>query len=123
VAHNGGLCQLHKWLLKPGHLHYAVGHNAVLCLSGRTRDDVVAQKHRIAQSGPASVGTTYPVSVNVDDEVQRRVVAKKQVVVEGALEVVEDALHGHEMGLMGVVHVEVHLLDRVDVKPVEDKVL
>jgi hypothetical protein len=99
------------------------GHSAVLCLSAQTGDDVVAQKHRIAQSGPASVGTTYPVSVNVDDEVRRRVTAKKQTMVEGSLDVVEDALHDREMGLMGVVHVEAYLLDRVDVKPVEGKVL
>jgi hypothetical protein len=32
-------------------------------------DMVVAQEHRVAQSGPASVGTTNPVSVSVHDEV------------------------------------------------------
>jgi hypothetical protein len=34
-------------------------------------------------------------------------------VVEGALEVSKDALHGHEMGLTGVMHVEAQLLDRI----------
>jgi hypothetical protein len=33
--------------------------------------------------------------------------------VEGAPEVLKDALHGREMGLTGVVHVEAHLLDHV----------
>jgi hypothetical protein len=49
---------------------------------------------------------------------------KKQVVVEGALEVPKDALHDREMGLMRVVHVEAHLLDCVgNVEPGEGEVL
>jgi hypothetical protein len=49
---------------------------------------------------------------------------KKQVVVEGALEVLKDALRGCEMGLKGVMHVEAHLLDRVgNVGPGEGGVL
>jgi hypothetical protein len=51
-------------------------------------------------------------------------VVKKQTVVEGALEVLKDALCGREMRLMKVVHVETHLLDRVDnVEPGECEVL
>jgi hypothetical protein len=51
-------------------------------------------------------------------------VTKKQAVVKGALEVPEDALHDREMGLMGTMHVEAHLLDRiVDVRPGEGEVL
>jgi hypothetical protein len=38
---------------------------------------------------------------------------KKQAMVEGALEVLKDVLCRREMGLMGVVHVVAHLLDRV----------
>jgi hypothetical protein len=49
---------------------------------------------------------------------------KKQAVVKCALEVSKNALHGSEMGLMGVVHVEAHLLDRVgNVGPSESEVL
>jgi hypothetical protein len=45
-------------------------------------------------------------------------------VVEGALEVAEDALHNIEMGLTGVMHVEAHLLDCVgDVRSSEGEVL
>jgi hypothetical protein len=44
--------------------------------------------------------------------------------VEGALEVPEDVLHSHEMGLTGVLHVEAHLLDHVgNVRPGEGVVL
>jgi hypothetical protein len=48
---------------------------------------------------------------------------KKHAVVEGDLEVVEHALRSHEIWHTGVVHVEAHLPDRVDVRPAERKVL
>jgi hypothetical protein len=92
-----GVVQLHKQLMKQARLCHAIGHDAVLRLSAWTRDDVlmfrgpgdevVAQEHCVAWSGPASVGTTDLVSISVDDEVWRRGAAKKQVMVEGALEV------------------------------------
>jgi hypothetical protein len=44
-------------------------------------------------------------------------------VVEGALEVVEDALHNSDMGLLRVIHVKAHLLDHVDVRRCEGEVL
>jgi hypothetical protein len=45
-------------------------------------------------------------------------------VVEGALEVPKDVLHGHEMGLTRVMHVEAHLLNRVgNIGPGEGEVL
>jgi hypothetical protein len=49
---------------------------------------------------------------------------KKQVMVEGVVEVSEYALRAHEMRLTGIMHVEAHLLDRVgDVRPGEGEVL
>jgi hypothetical protein len=99
------------------------GHNVVLRLSARTgddvltlrgpRDEVIAHEHRVAWSGRMSVGTTGPVSISVDDEVQCRGTVKKQAVVEGALEVLKDVFRGRKMGLTAVMHVEAHLLDRV----------
>jgi hypothetical protein len=81
-------------------------------------------KHRVAQSGSTSVKTTRLVRISVDDELRHRPVSKKQIVVEGAIEVAEDALYNRDMGLTGVVHVEAHLLDRIgDVKPDEGEVL
>jgi hypothetical protein len=47
----------------------------------------------------------------------------EKVVVKDALEVVEDALHNSEMGLVRILHVETHLLDRVDVRFGKDEVL
>jgi hypothetical protein len=104
--------QLHKQLTKPARLCHAVGHDAVLRLSAQTGDDiltlrglgdeVVTQEHHIAQSGPASVGTTDLVNISVDDKVRRKCAVKKQVVVEGALEVPEDALRSREMGSRGL---------------------
>jgi hypothetical protein len=49
----------------------------------------------------------------VDDELGRSGTVKKQTMVDGALEVVEDALRSREMELMGIVHVEAHLLYNV----------
>jgi hypothetical protein len=47
-----------------------------------------------------------------------------EAMLEGALEVAEDALHNNEVGLTGVVHVKAHLLDHVgDVEPGEGEVL
>jgi hypothetical protein len=48
-----------------------------------------------------SVRTTCLVSVNVDDELGRRCVTKKQTVFEGALEVAEYAVRSREMGFTG----------------------
>jgi hypothetical protein len=71
-----------------------------------------------------SVETIGPVSITVDDEARRRGAVKKQAVVEGALEVPNDALCSREMRLTGVMHVEAHLLDRVgNVRPDEGEVL
>jgi hypothetical protein len=126
--------QLQKQLTEPARTHHTVGHGVLLHLSTQLgdnilalrgpRDDVLAQKHCIAQSGLASVGTTSPVRVSVDDELRRRGTVKKQTMVKGALEVAEDALHNREMRLRMVGHVEAHLLDREgDVRPGEGEVL
>jgi hypothetical protein len=116
------------------HICHVVNHDAVPRLSTRTGDDVlmvrgpgdevVAQEHCVARSGPTSVGTTGPVSISVDDEVWHRGAVKKQVMVEGALEVPKDVLRVREMGLTRVVHVEAHQLDCVgNVGPGEGEVL
>jgi hypothetical protein len=106
-----GAVQLHKQLTKPTHLCHAVSHGAVLRLSAQTGDDVltlqgpgdkvVTQEHRVAQSGSTNVETTGPVSISIDNEVQRRGTVKKQAEVDGALEVPKDVLRSHEMGLTG----------------------
>jgi hypothetical protein len=71
-----------------------------------------------------SVGTTDPISISVDNLVRHRGAVKKHTVVAGALEVPQDALQDCKVGLMVVVPVEAHLLDRVgDVRPGEDEVL
>jgi hypothetical protein len=86
-------------------------------------DDVVTQEHYVARSGPANVRTTGPLSFSVDDEVRRRGTAKEQNVVEGAIDVMEDALRGREMGLTRIMHVEKYLDYIGDVRPGEGEVL
>jgi hypothetical protein len=113
---------------------HTVGHGVVLYLGTRVGDDclalqgpgdeVVAQEHCITRGGPVSVRTTHPIDVSIDDELRCGGMVKKQTIVKSALEVVEDPLCNHEMGLLRVVHVEAHLLDRVgDVEPGEGEVL
>jgi hypothetical protein len=71
-----------------------------------------------------SVETTGPVNISVEDEVRCRGMTKKQAMVEGVLEVPDDALHNHKMGLTGVMHVKAHLLDHIgNVRHSEDEVL
>jgi hypothetical protein len=49
---------------------------------------------------------------------------KKQLVVYSALEVAEEALESHEVGLPGVVHIETDMLHDIgDVWPGEGEVL
>jgi hypothetical protein len=129
-----GAVQLHEQLKKLARLHHTVGHGTVLCLSAWMRDDVlalrgqrnevVAQEHSVAWSGLMSILTTGLVNVSVDDEVRRRGMVEKQIMVKGALEFVEYAVHGCEIGLMGIMHVEAHLLDRIGyVSPDEGEVI
>jgi hypothetical protein len=91
---------------------------------GGPADEVGAQEHIIARSGPTRVGTADPVGVGVDHKLQCRRRSKEEAVVEGAAEVVQDLLESGEMGLSWGVHMEVHLLDYVgDVGPGEGEVL
>jgi hypothetical protein len=74
-----GVVQLNNQLMNPARPCHAVSHGAVLCINAQTRDDVLAhrgpgdmvvtQKHRIARSRPASIGTTDPISASAHDEV------------------------------------------------------
>jgi hypothetical protein len=62
------------------------------------------------------------LTVSVHDELDRRGVTEKRVVVRGALEVEKNVLHNSEMALTRVMHVKVHLLNNVDVRPGECEV-
>jgi hypothetical protein len=122
LAHLAGLC-------------HAIGHNAVhgLCAGARDNelplggpgDEVGAQEHGIAGSGPSRVGTAGPVNVSVvDHELRRQGWSEQEAVVEGAAEVAQDPLESGEVGLPRGVHVQAHLLDGVgDVGPGEGEIL
>jgi hypothetical protein len=71
-----------------------------------------------------TVGTTGPVSVHVDDEVRAARPTQKKTVVWRPLKLAQDALHGHQMGLLRVMHVQTDLLHSVgDVRSCECQVL
>lgn len=111
-------------LAEPGLFDHAIGYGAVLSISAGAgddglplrvpRDQVVAQEHDAVRGGPTCVGTTRPVSDDVDDQLEVRRVPKKNVVVEGITEVTKDPLRRCEVWLPRGVHVEAHLLDDVD---------
>jgi hypothetical protein len=72
----------------------------------------------------ASVWTTSPVSVRIDDEVRATRMTQKKTVVWRPLKIAQDALHGRQMGLPRVVHVQTYLLHDIgDVGPCECQVL
>ena len=74
--------ELRQELSKPGRLRHAISDSTVLRLGtgagdhrlplGRPGDKVAAQKDGIAGSGAASVRTASPVSVGVDNQLDRK---------------------------------------------------
>jgi hypothetical protein len=71
-----------------------------------------------------SVWTIGSVSVRVDDEVRAARTTQKKTIVWHPLKIAQDALHGRQMGLLRVVHVQTDLLHGIDdVGPSECQVL
>jgi hypothetical protein len=71
-----------------------------------------------------SVWTTGLVSVRVDNEVGAARTTQKKTVVCRPLKIAQDELHGRQMGLPRVVHVQTDLLHDVgDVGPCECQIL
>jgi hypothetical protein len=121
-------------LTKPSDLSHAVGNDTILSLCTGTRDDglslgrpgdqVVPQKYHIAGRRAASIWTTGPVSVHVGDKVRVARTTQEETVGRRPLEVAQDALHGRQMGLPWIMHMQTDLLDGIgDVRPCEGQVL
>jgi hypothetical protein len=126
--------KLVEQLSQSSSLSHAVGNGTILGISagvgddslplGRPGNQVVPQEHRIAWRRAASVWTTGPVSVHVDDEVRVARTTQKKTIVWRPLKIAQDALHDRQMGLPRVVHVQTDLLHDVgDVGPCECQVL
>jgi hypothetical protein len=91
---------------------------------GGPGDQVVPEEHGIAQCRTLSVRAASPVSVGVGDQVRPRRAAQHQTQVWCPAKVAQDALHGHQVWLLRVVHVQTNLLHGVgDVGPCERQVL
>jgi hypothetical protein len=129
-----GTVELGEELPEPRSLRHAVGHSTVLRLGTRAGDDRLALRrpgHQVpteedgeAGGGAPSVRAPDPISVGVDDQVGGGRPVEKQPVVDGALEVAEEAFESREVGLSGVVHMETDLLHGVGgVRPSEGEVL
>jgi hypothetical protein len=126
--------ELVEQLSQPSGLSHAIGNGTILSLSAGAGDDglllsppgnqVIPQEHHIAWCRDASVWTTGPVSVRVDDEVRAARTMQKKTIVWRPLKIAQDALHGHQMGLPRVVCVQTDLLHDIgDVRPCECQVL
>jgi hypothetical protein len=71
-----------------------------------------------------SVRAASPVDEGVGDQVRARRAAQQQIKVWCPAKIAQDALHGRQVGLLGVVHVQTNLLHGVsDVGPCECQVL
>jgi hypothetical protein len=125
---------LMEQLAQPGVLSYVIGDDVVLgfragprddCLSlGRSGHKVVLEEYRATGRRATSVQTSSPVNVGVDDVVRAGRAAQKETVIQRPLEVAQDALHGRQMRLSRVMHVQTNLLYSLDdVKPSERQVL
>jgi hypothetical protein len=67
-------------LPQPGRLGHNISHTAILGFDagprdrvlalGRLGDEAIPEEHGIAQGGLAGVGTTGPVSVGVDNQIE-----------------------------------------------------
>jgi hypothetical protein len=126
--------KLMEQLVQPGGLSHAFGDGLVLDFRTGPRDDrlslgrsghnVVPKEHRVAGRRSMSVRTSSPVNVSVDDEVGAGRATQKETVIRRPLEVAHDALHGCQMRLPRVMHVQTNLLYGVgDVGPRERQVL
>jgi hypothetical protein len=68
--------ELLEELPEPTSFNYAIGHGAILSLSARAGDDVLAlggpgdeivtEKHSVARDGPTCIWATRPVLIRVD---------------------------------------------------------
>jgi hypothetical protein len=121
-------------LTQLGGLSHTIGHSAVLGLRARAGDDglplggpggqVVPKEHGIARCRMPSVRVAIPVSVGVGDQVRPRRAAQHQAQVWCPVKIAQDALHGRQVWLPRVVHVQTNLLHVVvDVRPCERQVL
>jgi hypothetical protein len=87
---------------------------------GGPGDQVVPEEHGIPRRGTPSVRTTSPVGVGVGDQVGARRAAHQQAEVWCPVKIAQAALHGREVGLPRVVHVQTDLLHGIgDVGPCE----
>jgi len=99
--------ELRQKLSKSGRLRHAVSDSTVLRLGTgagdnrlplrRPEDKVAAQEGSIAESGAASVRTSSPVSVGVDNQLSRRRPVKNQAEVNSATDVSEETLQHSKM--------------------------
>jgi hypothetical protein len=122
--------ELKQELAQPGGLSHTIDDGMVLGFGagagddslplGRPGDQVVPEEHGIARRRATSVRTASPVGVGVDDHVRAGRTAQQQAEVRCPTKIAQDALHGRQVGLPRVMHVQADLLHGIsDVGPCE----
>jgi hypothetical protein len=107
-------------LAQPSGLSHTIGDDTVLGFGagaadnslplGRLGDQVVPEEHGIARRGATSVRAASPVGIGVDDQVGAGRAAQQQAEVRRPTKIAQDALHGRQVGLLRVMHVQADLL-------------
>jgi hypothetical protein len=121
-------------LAQPGGLSHTINDGTVLGFGaeagdgslplGRSGDQVVPEEHGIARRGAMSVWAASPIGVGVDDQVRAGQAAQQQAEVRRPTKIAQDALHGRQVGLPRVMHVQTDLLHSIsDVGPCEHQIL
>jgi hypothetical protein len=91
---------------------------------GRSGDQIVPEEHGIARCGAMSVRAASPVGISVDDQDGAGRAAQQQAEVRCPTKIAQDALHGRQVGLPRVVHMQADLLHGIsDVRPCERQIL
>jgi hypothetical protein len=78
----------------------------------RPGDEVGTEEHRVAHGGPECVRATHPIHISVDRQLGGDRVSQEKA---------QSALHGGEVGLSWIIHVEVDLLDGVGYVGVDER--
>jgi hypothetical protein len=115
--------ELLEVLPEPTRFGHVVGHDTILSLSVRPRDDVlpvggpgdkvITEEHSVARGGPSCIRATHPIHIRVNRLRGGGGASQVEDEVQGASQIAQDVLHHGEVRLLGIMHMKTNLLDDV----------